>query len=283
MSGRILRDLDSSVAWPAKRKRQPRKSDIIKKQKVAGEAHINHKGLHKPARTTGLDCRTCSVLTNLVNTSSLLLQILHGITRGRLGVIQDSFRSSRVPLREHSNRPTKSPDEVINLIRLHIKSFRGRQSHYSRRDSPDRTDTCCKCDELILKIESAEDATIKPQLAIEKELHLRKTEKFTQLKKHYKLQARAGKCMAISFDFQQNLPLPHIRTDDIFRFKVLLFEANLGTYCAGDKYTLGFVKGFVGDSSKLDVDVVWSLDRALDIGNEVFVKHIRKVWVSCQD
>lgn len=57
MSSRILRDPDSSVAWPAKRKRQPRKSDVIRKQKVAGNAHINHKGVAKAARTTGLDCR----------------------------------------------------------------------------------------------------------------------------------------------------------------------------------------------------------------------------------
>ncbi|KAF2884932.1 hypothetical protein ILUMI_21242 [Ignelater luminosus] len=64
MSGRILRDPNSSVAWPAKRKRQRRKSDIIKKQKVAGEAHINHKGLHKPARATGLNCRGHSFLPN---------------------------------------------------------------------------------------------------------------------------------------------------------------------------------------------------------------------------
>ncbi|KAF2897930.1 hypothetical protein ILUMI_08245, partial [Ignelater luminosus] len=55
-------DPDSSVAWPAKRKRQQRKSDVIKKQTVAGEAHIDHKSLHKPARVTGLDYRMPKII-----------------------------------------------------------------------------------------------------------------------------------------------------------------------------------------------------------------------------
>lgn len=190
---------------------------------------------------------------------------LHGISRGRLRRIQDSIRVSCLPpcdaRGKHGNRPSKTPNEILNLIRLHIKSFRGRQSHYSRRDNPEkiylpeeltvrkmhklflnevkvnasylvyyqvfknefnisfgmpRTDTCAKCDELTLKINSTVDIETKQKLIQEKDLHLRKAEKFRQIKNHYKLEARAGKCMAISFDFQQNLPLPHIRTSDVF-------------------------------------------------------------------
>nr|CAH7751893.1 unnamed protein product [Callosobruchus chinensis] len=201
---------------------------------------------------------------------------LHGISRGRLRRIQDCIRSSGLPpcdeRGKRDNRPTKTPEEVLNLIRFHIKSFRGRQSHYSRRDNPNkvylpeelsvmkmhkiflneirinvsyliyynvfknefnisfgvpRTDTCAKCDELTLKIESAEDASAKNRLMVEKDLHLRKAEKFTQLKRHYKAEARAGRCMAISFDFQQNLPLPHIRTSDVF------FKSQLWYYVFG--------------------------------------------------
>ena len=79
-----------------------------------------------------------------------------------------------------------------------------------------RTNTCAKCDELTLKISAAVDVDTKQRLINEKDLHLRKAEKFRQIKNHYKLEAKAGKCMAISFDFQQNLPLPHIKTSDVF-------------------------------------------------------------------
>lgn len=57
MSSNILRDPTSAYQWPAKRKRKPRKSEVIKKQKVAGEPHVNHKGVQKSARITGRDCR----------------------------------------------------------------------------------------------------------------------------------------------------------------------------------------------------------------------------------
>lgn len=207
---------------------------------------------------------------------------LHGIPRGRLRRIQDSIRSSGMPpfdsRGKHDNRPSKTPDEILFLIRQHIKSFRARQSHYSRRDNPEkvflpeelsvkkmhkmflqeihiqvsyhvyynifkndfnisfgvpRTDTCSRCDELILKIESATDDNIKQQFITEKELHLRKASKFTELRRHYKLEAKAGRCMAISFDFQQNLPLPHIRTSDVF-FKSQLWYYVFGIHDLAD-------------------------------------------------
>lgn len=49
MSSRILRDPESNVPWPAKKRRKERKCDVIKKQKVSGEAHFNHKGVAQPA------------------------------------------------------------------------------------------------------------------------------------------------------------------------------------------------------------------------------------------
>ena len=65
---------------------------------------------------------------------------LHGISRGRLRRIQDSLKVSGLPPSDargkHGNRSSKTSNEILNLIRLHIKSFRGRQSHYSRRDNP---------------------------------------------------------------------------------------------------------------------------------------------------
>ena len=56
MSSNIQRDPDSTVEWPAKRKRKTRKCEVIKKLKVAGKAHTNHKGIPVPARSTGTNC-----------------------------------------------------------------------------------------------------------------------------------------------------------------------------------------------------------------------------------
>ncbi|CAH2006971.1 unnamed protein product [Acanthoscelides obtectus] len=56
MSSNIQRDPDSTVEWPAKRKRKTRKCEVIKQLKVAGAAHTNQKGIHVPARSIGPNC-----------------------------------------------------------------------------------------------------------------------------------------------------------------------------------------------------------------------------------
>lgn len=64
---------------------------------------------------------------------------LHGITRGRLRTIQAKLSSGQLPKDgrgKHITRPHAVPGPVLELIKLHIKSFKGRQSHYSLRDNP---------------------------------------------------------------------------------------------------------------------------------------------------
>lgn len=101
-----------------------------------------------------------------------------------------------------------------------------------------------------MKIECTQDVTRKNELIVEKDLHLRKAEKFTQLKRHYKAEARAGNCMAISFDYQQNLPLPHIRTSDVF-FKSQLWYYVFGIHDLADDSASMFV--YTEDIAKKEV------------------------------
>lgn len=79
-----------------------------------------------------------------------------------------------------------------------------------------RSDTCSVCDRLILQINAAEDAETKQKLIATKDLHLARADKFYELKRRYKLRAKKGELTCLSFDYMQNLPLPHPRTGDVF-------------------------------------------------------------------
>lgn len=57
---------------------------------------------------------------------------LHGIARGRLRTLQSKVVSGTTPKDgrgTHDTRPHKVPLELTDLIKLHIKSFKARQSH----------------------------------------------------------------------------------------------------------------------------------------------------------
>ncbi|KAJ8964873.1 hypothetical protein NQ314_004555 [Rhamnusium bicolor] len=86
-----------------------------------------------------------------------------------------------------------------------------------------RTDPCMMCDMLRQKIEANKNEQKGKKLAAEKELHLRKAEAFYSLKRKWKQEARTNKATVISFDFMQNLPLPHIRTNTVFYARQLWY------------------------------------------------------------
>lgn len=208
---------------------------------------------------------------------------IHGITLGRLRRIQNHMVTHGTSPRDlrgkDKQRSTDYPDTIIHLIETHIKTFKPRQSHYSRRKNPlrfylpegltikemhsmfltehlinipykiywkifttkfnikfgfPRSDTCAQCDSFQQKLtsENISDAE-KVQLTMEKEIHLRKAEAFFTLKKRYQTQAKAGEIDCISFDFMQNLPLPHIPSNPVFYSRQLWYHVfgihNLGT------------------------------------------------------
>lgn len=63
----------------------------------------------------------------------------HGIKSKKLEVLQKSLKESGAPPKDkrgrHKTRPNKLPSDVKKSIIDHIKSFKGRQSHYSLKDS----------------------------------------------------------------------------------------------------------------------------------------------------
>lgn len=189
-----------------------------------------------------------------------------GVTVARIRRLQNSLimfgKSPRDKRGTHKNRPTKFPQEVSHLIALHIKSFKSRQSHYSRRQNPNcvylpeglsikimyslfvaeyklnipykiywsvftkdfnikfglpRSDTCAECDNINQKLNSQNISDEeKLQLSTTRELHLRKAEAFHAMKRYYREKAQRNEVTCISFDFMQNLPLPHIPTNPVF-------------------------------------------------------------------
>ncbi|VEN57276.1 unnamed protein product [Callosobruchus maculatus] len=79
-----------------------------------------------------------------------------------------------------------------------------------------RSDTCSVCDNLMLQINATIDPERKQDLTAQKALHLAKADKFYELKRKFKLRARQGELTCLSFDYMQNLPLPHLQTSDVF-------------------------------------------------------------------
>ena len=91
-----------------------------------------------------------------------------------------------------------------------------------------RADTCSKCDELIANIShcdskleitpsDAETLKEKTTLQTEKELHQRKAEMFYVRKRAARERAKVDKStLAVAFDFQQELHVPNLTTNDVF-------------------------------------------------------------------
>ena len=73
-----------------------------------------------------------------------------------------------------------------------------------------RTDTCSMYDQLDLRLSTADDTT-RRLIAQQKEIHLRKAETFyNSLRSDTRLSKQSEQIATISFDFQQNLPLPSL-------------------------------------------------------------------------
>nr|CAH7737617.1 unnamed protein product [Callosobruchus chinensis] len=89
-----------------------------------------------------------------------------------------------------------------------------------------KSDTCSKCDKLMNKINSADSSEIKRSLEVEKDLHLRKAEWFYKdLKEKTSLAKAKPNVEVITFDFQQNLPLPVSPSGEVF-YKIQLWVYN---------------------------------------------------------
>lgn len=89
-----------------------------------------------------------------------------------------------------------------------------------------KSDTCQKCDKLMNKIDAADNEEQKRQLETDKKLHITKAETFyTDIKAKTALAKNDLSVEVLTFDFQQNLPLPVSSSGEVF-YKIQLWVYN---------------------------------------------------------
>lgn len=201
---------------------------------------------------------------------------IHGVTRQRICTIKKSLLTTgKAPIDKrgkHSNRPKKLSSILKSKVMDHIRSFRGRKSHYSLHDSskiylPEelnvkkmydmfedknqlsyetyrsifvnhfnigfgypRSDTCSTCDEFLAKTKALkvnlknaselEKGDIEKEikkLETENKLHKLKANVFYKRKRETRIQCQSSSQKeAIAMDFQKNLSMPNITTNDVY-------------------------------------------------------------------
>ena len=95
-------------------------------------------------------------------------------------------------------------------------------THFNLSFGVPRTDTCACCDELNVALGDTKDAEEVHRLQQEKQEHLRKAQQFyAELRASTDMARGNSNMCCLSFDFEQNLPLPHIPTNDIFYLRQL--------------------------------------------------------------
>ncbi|KAK3755063.1 hypothetical protein RRG08_039342 [Elysia crispata] len=141
-----------------------------------------------------------------------------GVGEKRLWKIKEQLRKTGFPpvdMRgKHGNRPHKLMDDQVMEVINHIKSFKGRQSHYSRNRSrrlylPD-TLNISKMHALFREQRPASSISYAYET-------YRKAEVFYARKKAAKEKAKKNpETLAAAFDFQQELYMPNLSTNDEF-------------------------------------------------------------------
>ena len=95
-------------------------------------------------------------------------------------------------------------------------------THFNLSFGVPKTDTCSKCDELNVQINDATIPTEKQKFQEEKREHLHLAQEFyAEMRTSTEMSRENENIACFAFDFQQNLPLPHIPTNDIFYLRQL--------------------------------------------------------------
>lgn len=133
-----------------------------------------------------------------------------------------------------SGRPCR-PVVKYDFYSLYFKT------HYNISFGSPRVDTCETCDRLFNETQSATEDDQKKRLKLEKDLHVRKAEAFyTVLREKSALAKDDAATETLCFDFQQNLPLPHVPAGDVF-YKRQLWVFNFGIHSASTGKTTCYV------------------------------------------
>lgn len=96
-----------------------------------------------------------------------------------------------------------------------------------------RSDTCQTCDRLDNLISAEKDAEVLKNLKTEKEVHEKKADYFYMKLKEDIAEVKMSNDQTelLAFDYQQNMPLPHVPSGDVF-FKRQLWEYNFCIFVA---------------------------------------------------
>lgn len=111
-----------------------------------------------------------------------------------------------------------------------------------------RSDSCSICDEFLAKLKVLEKEKLldeahrckieqeKRRLTIDNEVHKKKAETFYERKRQARKRSRTSNFFeAITLDYQQNLPMPNISTNDVYYKRQLsLYTFNIHTLSNGD-------------------------------------------------
>lgn len=106
-------------------------------------------------------------------------------------------------------------------------------SNYNYSFGKPRSDTCQTCDRLDNLISAEKDEEVKKNLITEKQVHEKKANYFyTKMKEDTaEISENKDEMELIAFDYQQNMPLPHVPSGDVF-FKRQLWEYNFCVFAA---------------------------------------------------
>ena len=116
----------------------------------------------------------------------------------------------------HTIHPIVKYDFYANYFNQNFKMSFGRP----------RVDTCQTCDDYSNRIAVASDANERKNLVTAKELHVRKADTFYDELRRLTLEAKNDPSVEVlTFDYQQNFPLPHVPSGDVF-YKRQLWEFN---------------------------------------------------------
>ena len=95
-------------------------------------------------------------------------------------------------------------------------------THFNLGFGVPSSDTCGTCDAINIKIQEAKSTEDKHRLEEEKESHLRKSQQFySEIRTCTEMAKQSTNMACLSFDFEQNFPLPHIPTNEIFYLRQL--------------------------------------------------------------
>ncbi|KAL5239153.1 hypothetical protein ACI65C_006563 [Semiaphis heraclei] len=236
---------------------------MSKEKKAKGIGHISLRKKVVPPRLTGPDClcrKKCFV--NVVDEDRIsLISILNNIGDKSK---QDTFLGGLIHLNQPVFREVGMEVDQIRLVLYSMKLFLQKYesdfwSVYSEERETvtmkprvkypyfakyfasinfnisfayPRSDTCQTCDQLLKSIQNETDAEEKASLNVEKEVYLRKAQVFYTYLKQLGAEAKENNSIidVLSFDFQQNMPLTHITSGDVFYKKTTVVVQFLNTF-----------------------------------------------------